>query len=330
MISEDKQALIRKRLCQGVAATDIAIEAQVSRKTVERLKKCLPSEILNDNEAGDYSVHFDNSTMLTKSEARYTAKLGKEIALYEDTEEGWCYHLTKDDHRLKTSGCWWAAIVYPESAPERWIEQLRNTGLRLAISPLHDKDVWNHDSPEMVNAETGEIIPAGDRYKAGDRKKPHWHIIVVSDQRVSAQDINNQVRRITYGPYLQKCRSLRNAYDYFLHINAPEKYQGYDKDEIQIYNNFHLEPNKYEVGMMQAEILRTIKEHNMTTIIQLMDFYMDAPEYVAILAAKPGIFTSLIHAQWHKANPNGRIQKIYVMTDEEKRAYRDDINKQIN
>ena len=320
MISKDKQDLIRKRLCQGVASTDIAAETQVSESTVKRLKKSLPASILNNN-TGDDSIQFDNSTMLTKKEAQYTAKLGKEIALYEDTEEGWCWHLTKDDRRLKTSGCWWAAIVYPESAPERWIEQLQVAGYRIAISPLHDKDTWNHDSPEMVNAETGEIIPKGAKYKTGDRKKAHWHVIIVTDQRVSAQDINADVRRITNGPYLQKCRSLRNAYEYFLHINTPAKYQGYEKSEIQTYNNFRLEPNKYEIGMMQAEILRAISEQGMTTIIELMDYYIDSPEYVAIIAAKPGIFTSLIHAQWHRANPNGNIQRVYVITDEEKRAY---------
>ena len=50
----------------------------------------------------------------------------------------------------------WAFVLYPESAPDDWIEQLRQTGLQCAISPLHDKD----------------IDPTGEP------KKAHYHIIL--------------------------------------------------------------------------------------------------------------------------------------------------------
>lgn len=316
MVSDEKRNLIRKRLLQGIPHKEIATEAGVGLSTVQRIKKKMPASALGAHDTGDNSIIYDNTTNLTKMEALYTKKLEGELALYEDIEEGWVFHLTKSDYRLKTSGCWWQAIVYPESAPEGWIQRLRNTGLRLAISPLHDKDTWNHDSPEVVNPETGEIIPKGARYKAGDKKKAHWHIIVVSDQRMSAQDANDTIRRCTYGPYVQKCRSLKNAYDYFLHKNAPEKYQGYDKDEIQIYNNFHLEPNKYETGILQAEIIRDIKEHNLDSMYKVMDFFVESPELMVILCAKPGIFTSYVRSLWKKNNPEGNVQRIKIITDE--------------
>lgn len=35
----------------------------------------------------------------------------------------------------------WAFVLYPESAPADWREQLQKTGLQCAISPLHDKDM---------------------------------------------------------------------------------------------------------------------------------------------------------------------------------------------
>ena len=49
----------------------------------------------------------------------------------------------------------WACVGYPESLPVDWLEQLQNTGLQIAISPLHDKDI----NPD------------------GEEKKPHYHII---------------------------------------------------------------------------------------------------------------------------------------------------------
>ena len=50
----------------------------------------------------------------------------------------------------------WAFVLYPESAPKDWKEQLSKTGLEGAISPLHDKDV----NP------------------TGEPKKAHYHIII--------------------------------------------------------------------------------------------------------------------------------------------------------
>lgn len=317
MISEEKQKLIRKRIAQGRPLTEIAAEAGVSRDTVMRWKKKTPEAVYKEeNDSGDSSIKIDCSTMLTKMEEKYAKKLQGALQLYEDEVEGWCYHLDKADYRLRTSGCWWSAIAYPESAPEGWMERLKATGLEIAISPLHDKDKWIHDSPEMVDIETGEIIEKGARYKFGDRKKAHWHIIIKSDKRMSFQEANNLIRSITHGPYVQKCRSLKNAYEYFLHLNHPDKYQGYDKTEIIEANGFHLEPNKYEAGVMQCEVLNAIHEYNMTEVWQLTAHYRDQPEYIAIIAAKPGIFTSLLHSLWNKQNPEGKIKRVKIVEEE--------------
>lgn len=315
MISEEKQVLIRKRLLQGILLKDIADEVQVSVKTVTRYKSKMPVNVLREKQStGANIIKYDNSTQLTKLEEKFTKRLQGELALYEDEEEGWCYHITKEDYRNKTSGLWWSAIAYPESVPENWIAKLKATGLEIAISPLHDKDKWNHDSPEMVDAETGEIIEKGARYKAFDKKKAHWHIIIKSDKRMSFKEANALIRNITNGPYIQKCRSLRNQYEYFLHLNNPEKYQGYEKTEIQTYNNFHLEPNKYEAGQMQSEMLNAIRDNNFTEIWQFTDYYRDQPEYIAIMVAKPALFTSLINSQWKKAHPSEeRIQKVQIV-----------------
>lgn len=313
-ISDEKTKLIRRRLVQGRPLAEIAEEAGVSQSTVQRVKKATPDEVYKEAEdSGDGAIKLTN--VLTKTEEKYTKKLQGAMQLYEDDVEGWCYHLDKADYRLRTSGCWWSFIVYPESAPAGWWERLVATGLELARSPLHDKDKWTHDSPEMVDAETGEIIPKGARYKANDRKKAHWHGIAKSDKRMSFQDANSLIQGITHGPYIQKCRSLKNAYEYFEHLNHPDKYQGYDKNEIVLANNFHLEPNKYEAGVMQCEIINTIHDNGMTEVWQLTEHYRDQPEYIAIIAAKPGIFTSLLHSLWNRQNPEGKVKRVKIVED---------------
>lgn len=317
VLTEAKQNLIRQRILAGCTIRSIAQEVGVSERTVCNYKKKIPVKRIPENDSGDNTIIWDNTKQLTNLEKKYTTKIEREIALYEDIEEGWIYHITSQDYRLKTSGLWWCGIVYPDSAPEGWELKIRDMGFRLAISPLHDKDTWNHDSPEMVDPSTGKIIPKGARYKAGDRKKAHWHIIIVCDQRVSAVDINNTIRAVTNGPYLQKCRSLRNAHDYFWHINAPEKYQRYDKNEARYFNNFHLEPNKYEIGLLQNDIFETIKEHNFINMVDLIDHYIGQPEYITILTAKPGLFTSYINGRWKKAHPEGRVQRVLLVTEKD-------------
>ena len=259
--------------------------------------------------AGDERLKYDYTTILSKREEVLTKKIEKEIALFEDDDEGWTYHITAHDDRLRQSGKWWCAIVYPESVPPNWIDKLRAKGYAIAISPLHDKDTWNHDSPAMVNAETGELIPVGARYKTGDRKKAHWHIIIISEVKVHFREINKEIQDITHCPYVQKCRSLKNSYEYFLHINAPEKYQGYDKNEIQTYNNFRIEPNKFEQAEIYGEAIETIIEKQFTDWTEVIKFYKNSPEYILVLTNKPSVVTETLKVNWRRKNPEGIIQK---------------------
>lgn len=165
-LNDEKINLIRKMLVENETISNIASTIGCSEKTVTRYKKTIPHNVFSED-----TVKYDNFAQLTEREKIYTKKLESDLSLYEDEEEGWVYHLDKKNFQLKTSGLWWGAIAYPESAPEGWIDRLAMTHAAIAISPLHDCDIWLHDNPEMVDITTGEIIPKGARYKAGDRKK---------------------------------------------------------------------------------------------------------------------------------------------------------------
>lgn len=47
---------------------------------------------------------------------------------------------------VRTRG--WACIVYPESAPDGWMDALREQHLQMLISPLHDSDVTADGEPK--------------------------------------------------------------------------------------------------------------------------------------------------------------------------------------
>lgn len=320
VVSEEKENLIRKRHLQGHSAKDIAQEVGLSEKTVRKYIKNAPAPLTASAKSEDTSLQVDYTTVLTKREEVLAKKILAQVALYEDTDEGWSYHLTAHDDRIRQQGLWWSFVVYPESAPENWIERLNATGMQIAISPLHDKDTWDHPSPEMVNAETGEIIEKGARYKTGDRKKAHWHCIAKTDRKTGWREMNALLQGITHCPYIQKCRSLKGAYEYFLHINDSKKYQGYFKDEIIKLNGFVIEPTKYEQGILYDEIVTTIIEQKLTKWTEVCIWYHGQPEYMLLLSSRPAIITEVLKDNWRVQNPDGRVQRVQLVKDESKKG----------
>ena len=62
----------------------------------------------------------------------------------------------------------WAFVIYPESLPEDWLDILRMSGLPIAISPLHDKDVNADGTPKDEYVAT--LVNTGKENNAGDKK----------------------------------------------------------------------------------------------------------------------------------------------------------------
>ena len=319
-VSEDKANLIRKRHLQGHSQKDIAQEVGLSEKTVRKYIKNAPAPPKVSGKSEDTSLQVDYTTVLTKREEGLAKKILAEVALFEDDEEGWSFHLTAHDDRIRQQGLWWSFIIYQDSVPDNYLERLKATGMQIALSPWHDKDSWNHDSPEMVNAETGEIIPRGARYKTGDHKKTHRHGICKTDKKCSWREMNALLQNILHCPYIQKCRSLKGAFEYFLHLNSPEKYQGYFKDEIIRINGFVIEPTKMEQGVLYDEIVQVVIGYGYTTWTEVCKQYHGQPEYMLLLSSRPSIITEVLKDNWRKANPDGRVQRVQLVNDEIKKG----------
>ena len=320
VISEEKQNLIRKRHLQGHTVKDIAQEVGLHEHTVSKYIKNAPAPPKVSGKSEDTSLQVDYTTVLTKREEGLAKKILAEVALFEDDEEGWSFHLTAHDDRIRQQGLWWSFIIYQDSVPDNYLERLKATGMQIALSPWHDKDSWNHDSPEMVNAETGEIIPRGARYKTGDHKKTHRHGICKTDKKCSWREMNALLQNILHCPYIQKCRSLKGAFEYFLHLNNPDKYQGYFKDEIIKLNGFVIEPTKYEQGILYDEIIALVIEREYTTWTEVCKQYHGQPEYMLLLSSRPSIITEVLKDNWRKANPDGRVQRVQLVNDEIKKG----------
>lgn len=321
MITIERKNQMRKMLIENkLTVEDIAKETGVSIRTVYRIKKEIPpNQEMRDVLLGD-NLLYDYKDYYSAEEKKHIERIKEDLYLYEDTEEGWIYHYDKENSIIKTSGLWWNFIAYPESVCENWIEKLEETGLAIEISPLHDKDPWEHDSPERVDPKTGEIYPRGHFYKAGDKKKSHWHGTVVCNKSTSWKVINKIIRDITHGPYLQRCNSLLNSHNYKTHRTESAmrkgKYQ-YDPDEIITLNNFHVEPNKYEIGVLQCEITKMILENNLDTTTKVAEFFQDQPEIMQLIWSKPGFINALVRSRWKENHPESKVQFTHEVTNEE-------------
>lgn len=148
----------------------------------------------------------------------------------------------------------WAFVLYPESAPADWREQLQKAGLPCAISPLHDKD---------VNA-------------TGEPKKAHHHIILVYGSPTTFKNVESLTKRLNQ-PIPQPLEQVRGYYRYLTHEDNPEKAQ-YSKADIQTLNGFSIsdfvEMTKSEVTKYKREIIGFIQDNFMTEYADLLDALM--------------------------------------------------------
>ena len=99
----------------------------------------------------------------------------------------------------------WTIIVYPDSAPDDWRDQLDQLHIQWIESPLHDKDT----NPD------------------GTVKKAHWHVLLLFDGNKSYQQVKDITAKLnTVNP--QRVESARGMVRYMVHLDNPEKYQ-YDE-----------------------------------------------------------------------------------------------------
>jgi len=160
----------------------------------------------------------------------------------------------KKDERTRN----WTFIVYPESAPENWIEILSEEKVPFVVSPLHDKD---------VNAD-GEI------------KKPHWHVMFMFSGKKSLTQIQKITEKIN-SPMPQKVNDTKAMARYFLHLDNPEKYQ-YSKADLRVYGGVEIE--KYLTSVSEQknerydgirEMCQFVDEHGIIEFSDLMAYAMN-------------------------------------------------------
>ena len=105
-----------------------------------------------------------------------------------------------------------ATVVYPESAPENWLDIISSQHVPCFISPLHDKDFDG----------TGE-----------HPKKPHYHVLVTYDSVKTSEQAQSFFESFG-GVGLEIVNSSRAYARYLCHLDNPEKAQ-YSIDDVKCF-----------------------------------------------------------------------------------------------
>lgn len=174
----------------------------------------------------------------------------------------------------------WAFVLYPESAPVDWREQLQKTGLPCAISPLHDRD---------TNA-------------TGEPKKPHYHVMVFY-QGPTAFSVVERYTKSLNQPIPQPVEQVRGYYRYLTHKDNPEKAQ-YSEADIQALNGFNIrdfvEMSKSEVTKVLRALMDYIRENDLVEYADLMDMTMCEgvpPEWFDVAASHTLFFAGYLKSR---------------------------------
>lgn len=174
----------------------------------------------------------------------------------------------------------WACVGYPESLPTNWLELLQETGLQIAISPLHDKD----------------LDPTGEQ------KKPHYHIIFNYEGPTTQKHVKELCDSLNMTIPI-KLESLKGMYRYHIHIDNPDKYQ-YDDRDRTLLNGFDPASvdalTKTEVDKLINEILEYIEDNNILEYRDLLFTLKGYPQMRNVASTHTMLFNTYIKSKRHK------------------------------
>lgn len=153
---------------------------------------------------------------------------------------------------------YWTFIVYKENKND-WRKYLQETGVQIAISPLHDKDI----------------------NEGGEKKKAHYHIVMCFSGPTTYKRVATICEEI--GATIPKrVMSLIGIIRYLTHKDNPEKAQ-YKEEEITTINGLDIkEINGLTTTMIELykrNILTLCRELEIKEYKELCDYMLDNKQY---------------------------------------------------
>lgn len=198
--------------------------------------------------------------------------------------------ISEEQDKLK--GRHFAYVVYPESAPSDWVEQLKQTGLTFVVSPLHDKDINADDTP----------------------KKAHYHVVVSWGNNTTYRSARGLCDMLNC-PMPQLLKNCNGMYRYLTHKDNPEKYQY--TEQPKCYNGWIRPLDSVDVSNLKAEIWRMVYTEDCREYGELlMVCEQRGSEYFEVASNHTLFFKAVCDGYRH--NPvRTLMRRLNTMSDEE-------------
>lgn len=203
-------------------------------------------------------------------------------------------NITRSFKYGKTKKRNWTFVLYPESAPDNWRDILQQTGLEIAISPLHDSD----------------IDPTGDL------KKPHYHIILCYNNTVTGRMVKSLVDELNQ-PIPMPIDSVKGLYRYFTHKDNPDKYQ-YSENDIVTLNGFDVldfsDLSTGDKSKIRVELVKFIRENDIDEYSDFIDkiIEIDKPDFLLVAMTSTIFFNAYLCSKRHKKKDGTRVEYIFI------------------
>lgn len=150
----------------------------------------------------------------------------------------------RKDLRLRV----WKAIIYEESTKPDWEKLLSDMCICCAVSPPHDRDVWDTD---------GEDEDGNKTHVAGELKKSHRHIVMKFSGSKSFTQVWDILREIAldreHCPPPKKPGDIEKEVQYLIHLNNKDKAR-YLRSGIISINGFDVD-RYFRLNSEQEEML---------------------------------------------------------------------------
>lgn len=194
------------------------------------------------------------------------------------------------DKQDALQGRHFAYVVYPESAPDDWIEQLKRTGLSFVVSPLHDKD----------------LDPTGQP------KKPHYHVIISWGNTTTYRAARGLCDNL-HCPRPQMLKSPNAMYRYMQHLDNPDKYQYTDIPTT--YNGWVRPLNAADVAQLKREIWGMVYTNDCQEYGELLMVCVEhGSEYFDVASSHTIFFSKICDGYRHA--PIRTLKRRYNMLDD--------------
>lgn len=182
----------------------------------------------------------------------------------------------------------WSTIIYPKqgeqdetTCPENWADILGELGVKVAVSPLHDKDVNGDGTP----------------------KKPHRHVLIAFEGVKSKEQAKEIFDRIG-GVGAEPVNSLYGMTRYLTHMDNPEKAQ-YSTMDVLTFGGFEYkryasskdDEEKQTVSHM-GEIMGIVTENLVFSFSDLAEILMmERPELFTVMRKNSYFFAQFLKSK---------------------------------